>query len=133
LEFHDQAIVTMARADWPPCCSLIAVFGRFFPKGQSRLVLLGLNRARISGMSGSTSPGPGHCEKQPQAQVNLTGGHGSFFPPRCQPHQLFHLFAAIDCQQLRQGIGGEEDLTSGAAPAGTAARLLASPNRSSSG
>ena len=40
----------------------------------------------------------------------MTGGHRCFFPPRCQPHQLFHLLAAIGGQQLRQGIGSRKYL-----------------------
>ena len=37
-----------------------AVSRRFFPKAQFRPVLPGTSRVRISGISGSTSPEPGH-------------------------------------------------------------------------
>lgn len=50
------------------------------------------------------------AEKQPQAQAHLPGGYRRLFPPWRQLQQIVHLVAAIQAQQLRQGVGGREDL-----------------------
>ena len=55
-------------------------------------------------------PSPDMAEKQPQAQAHLPGGYRRLFPPWRQLQQIVHLVAAIQAQQLRQGVGGREDL-----------------------